>query len=61
MIMMVRQSHEYLGHNLTLSFAQVLGEVCNFVAYAFADAILVTPLGTWSFSFLDLFPTRILI
>ena len=26
----------------------ILGEVCNFVAYAFVDAILVTPLGALS-------------
>ena len=26
----------------------VIGEICNFVAYAFADAILVTPLGALS-------------
>lgn len=26
----------------------IIGEICNFVAYAFADAILVTPLGALS-------------
>ncbi|KMU85487.1 hypothetical protein CIHG_03270 [Coccidioides immitis H538.4] len=26
----------------------ILGEICNFVAYAFVDAILVTPLGALS-------------
>ena len=26
----------------------ILGEICNFVAYAFTDAILVTPLGALS-------------
>uniref|UniRef100_A0A453DMG3 Magnesium transporter n=1 Tax=Aegilops tauschii subsp. strangulata TaxID=200361 RepID=A0A453DMG3_AEGTS len=30
------------------SFAVVVGEVANFVAYAFAPAILVTPLGALS-------------
>ncbi len=25
--------------------AVILGEICNFAAYAFVDAILVTPLG----------------
>ena len=26
----------------------IVGEICNFVAYAFVDAILVTPLGALS-------------
>lgn len=26
----------------------IIGEVCNFVAYAFTEAILVTPLGALS-------------
>lgn len=26
----------------------IIGEICNFVAYAFTDAILVTPLGALS-------------
>ncbi|RKF62053.1 NIPA-like protein 2 [Erysiphe neolycopersici] len=29
-------------------FLMIIGEVCNFVAYAFVDAILVTPLGAMS-------------
>lgn len=28
--------------------AMAVGEICNFIAYAFADAILVTPLGALS-------------
>jgi Magnesium transporter NIPA len=30
---------------LTLAALMIVGEVANFVAYAFTDAILVTPLG----------------
>lgn len=26
----------------------IVGEICNFVAYAFTEAILVTPLGALS-------------
>jgi len=30
----------------------ILGEICNFCAYAFVEAILVTPLGALVGSFL---------
>ena len=30
------------------SFSVIVGELCNFIAYAFTQAILVTPLGALS-------------
>lgn len=30
------------------SAVMIIGEICNFVAYAFTDAILVTPMGALS-------------
>lgn len=49
-----RMTLSLLGHRvfevvlLTNSHAVVIGEICNFAAYAFAPAILVTPLGALS-------------
>ena len=38
-------------HGSVTFFAVILGEVANFAAYAFAPAILVTPLGALSIIF----------
>lgn len=37
-----------IGKLTVLFFLVVVGEACNFVAYAFTQAILVTPLGALS-------------
>ncbi|CAG8618239.1 18860_t:CDS:2 [Gigaspora margarita] len=44
------QGHAYLSNGLwwTGMILMIIGEVCNFVAYAFTQAILVTPLGALS-------------
>jgi len=44
------QGHSYLSNGLwwTGMILMIIGEVCNFVAYAFTQAILVTPLGALS-------------
>ncbi|CAH7684863.1 magnesium transporter NIPA-domain-containing protein [Phakopsora pachyrhizi] len=44
------EGHEYLKSPMWWSgmILMILGEICNFVAYAFADAILVTPMGALS-------------
>ena len=44
------ESHAYLKSPLwwTGMIIMILGEVLNFVAYAFADAVLVTPMGALS-------------
>ncbi|PWY99074.1 DUF803-domain-containing protein [Testicularia cyperi] len=44
------EGHSYLKSPMwwTGMMVMVLGEVCNLVAYAFADAVLVTPLGALS-------------
>ncbi|KAK0565102.1 hypothetical protein OC844_001378 [Tilletia horrida] len=44
------EGHHYLKSPLwwTGMIIMILGEICNFVAYAFAPAILVTPLGALS-------------
>ena len=39
----LRNAYWWIGMTL-----MIIGEVCNFVAYAFVDAILVTPLGALS-------------
>lgn len=46
----VGEGHAYLKSLLWWSgmLIMVVGEICNFVAYAFADAILVTPMGALS-------------
>ncbi|KAH9809398.1 magnesium transporter NIPA-domain-containing protein [Melampsora americana] len=46
----VGEGHAYLKSLLWWSgmIIMVVGEICNFVAYAFADAILVTPMGALS-------------
>lgn len=52
-----RSSVFFLGHWLTVHrillfsfwlFIVIVGEIANFVAYAFAPAVLVTPLGALS-------------
>ena len=40
-----------LPNNFVLYLAVILGEVANFAAYAFAPAVLVTPLGALSIIF----------
>ncbi|PKY43825.1 DUF803-domain-containing protein [Rhizophagus irregularis] len=44
------QGHSYLSNGLWWSgmILMIIGEICNFVAYAFTQAILVTPLGALS-------------
>ncbi|OAV96712.1 hypothetical protein PTTG_02907 [Puccinia triticina 1-1 BBBD Race 1] len=44
------ESHAYLKSPMWWSgmSLMIVGEICNFVAYAFADAILVTPMGALS-------------
>ncbi|CAI2168916.1 5257_t:CDS:2 [Funneliformis geosporum] len=44
------QGHNYLSNGLwwTGMILMIIGEICNFVAYAFTQAILVTPLGALS-------------
>ncbi|CAG8490822.1 8960_t:CDS:2 [Funneliformis mosseae] len=44
------QGHNYLSNGLwwTGMILMIVGEICNFVAYAFTQAILVTPLGALS-------------
>jgi len=44
------QGHSYLSNGLwwTGMILMIIGEICNFVAYAFTQAILVTPLGALS-------------
>ncbi|KAL9934214.1 hypothetical protein V8E36_006670 [Tilletia maclaganii] len=47
------EGHDYLKSWLwwTGMIIMVLGEICNFVAYAFAPAVLVTPMGSISVVF----------
>ncbi|OLL25562.1 Magnesium transporter NIPA2 [Neolecta irregularis DAH-3] len=44
------EGHEYLKSSLWWigMILMIVGEICNFVAYAFTEAILVTPLGALS-------------
>jgi len=44
------ESHSYLSNGLwwTGMSLMIIGEICNFIAYAFTQAILVTPLGALS-------------
>ncbi|PLW42468.1 hypothetical protein PCASD_04671 [Puccinia coronata f. sp. avenae] len=44
------ESHAYLKSPMWWAgmSLMIIGEICNFVAYAFADAILVTPMGALS-------------
>jgi drug/metabolite transporter (DMT)-like permease len=44
------ESHSYLSNGLwwTGMLLMIVGEICNFIAYAFTQAILVTPLGALS-------------
>ncbi|GBB93055.1 hypothetical protein RclHR1_02100004 [Rhizophagus clarus] len=44
------EGHKYLSNGLwwTGMILMIIGEICNFVAYAFTQAILVTPLGALS-------------
>ncbi|EMR09728.1 hypothetical protein PNEG_01913 [Pneumocystis murina B123] len=44
------QGHAYLKNGIwwTGMIIMIIGELCNFIAYAFASAILVTPLGAMS-------------
>ncbi|CAG8487572.1 7690_t:CDS:2 [Paraglomus brasilianum] len=44
------QGHSYLSNKLWWlgMILMIIGELCNFVAYAFAQAIIVTPLGALS-------------
>ncbi|KAG0151155.1 hypothetical protein CROQUDRAFT_37005 [Cronartium quercuum f. sp. fusiforme G11] len=46
----VGKSHAYLKNPMWWAgmSLMIVGEICNFVAYAFADAILVTPMGALS-------------
>ncbi|KAI9605804.1 hypothetical protein H4Q26_004172 [Puccinia striiformis f. sp. tritici PST-130] len=46
----VGESHAYLKSPMWWAgmSLMIVGEICNFVAYAFADAILVTPMGALS-------------
>ncbi|MBW0488656.1 hypothetical protein O181_028371 [Austropuccinia psidii MF-1] len=46
----IGESHGYLKSPMWWCgmLLMVVGEICNFVAYAFADAILVTPMGALS-------------
>lgn len=37
-----------LNSNVFFFFVVIVGELCNFIAYAFTQAILVTPLGALS-------------
>ncbi|KAF9581898.1 hypothetical protein BGW38_000918 [Lunasporangiospora selenospora] len=44
------EGHEYLRSPLwwTGMVMMIIGEICNFVAYSFAPALIVTPLGALS-------------
>jgi len=44
------EGHEYLKSSLWWigMILMIVGEICNFIAYAFTEAILVTPLGALS-------------